>query len=64
MEEIEKLIMKMFDDKREEFLKVLKESFVRELCYLSYDIMMRKADKEDFSAECLFQEFLKELDKR
>lgn len=63
MDEIEELIEKMLEEKKQELIEVISDNLAEELCYLSYSIMMRRSSEDGFCAEKLFEEFMKEIKK-
>lgn len=63
MDELDDFIMKLFDEHREQLVKILSNQLARELCSLCYTIMMREASTEDFGKQELFEEFMKEINK-
>lgn len=63
MDELDAFIVKLFDEHREQLVKILSNQLARELCSLCYTIMMKRASSDDFSAESLYEEFMKEIEK-
>lgn len=64
MDKLDELFIKMVDENSKSIVKVIKDTLLRELCELCYDILMEKAmQNQEIIGEELYEEVLKRMEK-